>query len=165
MWAQSIQAPPAPASCSSTNEGPSSTTTSAKAPADLFPRAVAEHDPLEIWERTPGHRRDAGQRPHRCGRDCRGRHHQPARDRHRGWNRHTGEPVYNAVVWQDTRRIASAAVCRTRPRRPDLPTHGAAHYLLFRPQDSLDPGEREGAQARADAGDLLGNVDTWLIWN
>ena len=84
------------------------------------------------------------------------------------WDRNTGEPVHNALVWQDTRtdklvdellptaaRTASGTsrVCRSRPTSPGP----KVRWIL----DNVD-----GAREKAEAGDLIfGNMDTWLIWN
>ena len=78
----------------------------------ILPQAGwVEHDPIEIWERTQLGRADARleQRGPAGLRPGRARHHQPARDDRRV-EPHTGRPLYNAIVWQDTRtdRIASA---------------------------------------------------------
>ena len=82
------------------------------------------------------------------------------------WDRNTGEAVYNAIVWQDTRtdKICRRALEGRRPgpvprRRPacrSRPTSPArrSRWIL----DNVD-----GAQAKAEAGDLLfGNIDTWV---
>ena len=84
------------------------------------------------------------------------------------WNRHTGRPYYNAIVWQDTRtdRIASALDRDGRGevirRKAGLPpatyfSGGKLQWIL----ENVD-GVREAAQ-RGDA--LFGTPDTWLLWN
>lgn len=83
------------------------------------------------------------------------------------WNRHTGRPVCNAIVWQ----------CRrTGPICEELEAAGHAELIRSRTGLRLDPyfsGTKikwildhvPGARERAEAGDLLfGTVDTWLIW-
>ena len=81
------------------------------------------------------------------------------------WDRHTGRPIHNAIVWQCRR---TADICR------DL----AEHADLFRERtglllDAYFSGTKvkwildhvAGAREKAEAGDLLfGNIDTWLIW-
>ena len=135
----------------------------------IFPQSGwVEHDPLEIWERTrqvigatlASARIDAGEIA------AVGITNQ--RETAIVWNRHTGEPVYNAVVWQDTRtdricrRLQDAGHADLIYRRTGLPI--ATYFSGPKIRWILE--NVEGAQAQADAGDLLfGNVDTWLIWN
>ncbi|MDL2272185.1 glycerol kinase GlpK [Desulfovibrio sp. OttesenSCG-928-I05] len=83
------------------------------------------------------------------------------------WDKNTGEPVYNAIVWQDRR---TASVCDTLVRN--------GHADMIRKKTGLIPdayfsGTKaawildsvEGARARAEKGELLfGTVDTWLLW-
>src|SRR6185503_2404952 len=83
-------------------------------------------------------------------------------------DRNTGDPVYNAIVWQDTRtdKICDALMKdggqdRFRPKT-GLPV--ATYFSGPKVRWILD--NVDGAQARADAGDLMfGNMDTWVIWN
>ncbi|KXF82755.1 glycerol kinase GlpK [Enterovibrio coralii] len=83
------------------------------------------------------------------------------------WNRHTGKPIYNAIVWQCRR---TAPICE------QLKSDGYEDYILENTGLVVDPyfsGTKikwildhvEGAQALAEKGDLLfGTIDTWLIW-
>jgi len=83
------------------------------------------------------------------------------------WNRRTGQPVYNAIVWQDTRtaKIVEELGGGDQNRyqaRVGLPL--ATYFSGPKVKWILDnvPGAREAAQA----GDLImGNMDTWVIWN
>ena len=83
------------------------------------------------------------------------------------WDRHTGKPIHNAIVWQDRR---TAAICAELKAAGNEAMISARTGLLLEPYFSgtkigwiLD--NVEGARARATAGDLLaGTVDTWLIW-
>ena len=84
------------------------------------------------------------------------------------WDRNTGEPVYNALVWQDTRQqdivdSLSADGGQDRFReKTGLPL--ATYFSGTKVRWILD--NVEGARARAEAGDLMfGNIDTWCIWN
>ncbi len=84
------------------------------------------------------------------------------------WNKNTGEPVYNAIVWQ----------CRRTAEMIDQLTE-AGHDQMITQKTGLIPDAYfsaskiawildhvPGARAEADAGNLLfGTVDTWLIWN
>jgi glycerol kinase len=84
------------------------------------------------------------------------------------WNKHTGAPVHNALVWQDTRtndivNELSADGGQDRFReKVGLPL--ATYFSGTKVKWILD--NVEGARAAAEAGDLLfGNIDTWVIWN
>ena len=84
------------------------------------------------------------------------------------WDRTTGLPVYNALVWQDTR---GAELCQEWRRQPDLEKLVAEQTGL-----KIDPSfcaskmrwlldNVEGAREKAERGDvLLGTIDTWLVW-
>ncbi len=84
------------------------------------------------------------------------------------WDRATGKPVYNAIVWQDRR---TAGMCA------ELAKAGAEAEVRRRTGLLLDPyfsGTKiawildnvDGARARAERGELLfGTVDSWLVWN
>lgn len=84
------------------------------------------------------------------------------------WDRKTGEPVYNAIVWQDK---------RTAPTCEALKAKGLEDYVRHNTGlviDSYFSGTKvkwildnvPGARARAEKGELaFGTVDTWLIWN
>ncbi|WP_068087240.1 glycerol kinase GlpK [Polycladidibacter stylochi] len=83
------------------------------------------------------------------------------------WDRHTGEPVYNAIVWQDRR---TAELCAELKQQGLEPLFRQKTGLLLDPYFSgtkiawiLD--HVPGARQRAQAGDLLfGTVESWLIW-
>jgi glycerol kinase len=84
------------------------------------------------------------------------------------WNRTTGEPVYNALVWQDTRTqdiVTELSKDGGQDRfreKTGLPL--ATYFSGTKVKWVLD--NVEGARAKAEAGDLaFGNIDTWVIWN
>jgi glycerol kinase len=84
------------------------------------------------------------------------------------WDRKTGTPVYNAIVWQDKR---TASICE------ELKSRGLTDYVRQNTGlviDSYFSGTKikwildnvEGARAKANKGELaFGTIDTWLIWN
>ena len=83
------------------------------------------------------------------------------------WDKATGEPVHNAIVWQDTRTsdickaLTEAGHAETIFHKAGLPV--ATYFSGPKVRWMLD--NVPGLQERADAGDLLfGNVDTWLIY-
>jgi glycerol kinase len=125
-----------------------------------------EHDPLEIWQNTQLVAADA---LHRAGL---GSHDLAAvgitnqRETTLVWDRITGQPMHNAVVWQDT-RVDLLVADYTRDGGQDrfraqtgLPL--ASYFSALKLRWLLD--NIPGARLRAEAGDLLfGTIDTWLI--
>ena len=84
------------------------------------------------------------------------------------WDRHTGEPLANAIVWQDTRtaklvvELGGDAGPERYKARVGLPL--ATYFCGPKVRWLLD--NVEGARERAEAGDLLmGTIDSWLLWN
>ena len=84
------------------------------------------------------------------------------------WDRHTGKPVYNAIVWQDTRtkKIVEELGGDEGPDRfKDAVGLPLATYFTG-PKVKWILDNVDGARARADAGDLLmGTTDSWVLWN
>ncbi len=84
------------------------------------------------------------------------------------WDRHTGEPVYNAIVWQDRRTAAACQTLRAKPGNNE--SVRAKTGLILDPYFSATKirwilDNIADGQARATSGDLLfGTVDTWLLW-
>ena len=84
------------------------------------------------------------------------------------WDKTTGKPVYNAIVWQDTRtqKIVDelAGDERRRPVQGKVGLPLATYFSGPKIKWILD--NVEGAREKAEAGDLLfGNTDTWVLWN
>jgi len=83
------------------------------------------------------------------------------------WDRRTGEPLHNAIVWQDRR---TADRCRTLKDAGKEVEVSAATGLLLDPYFSATKSQWlldhiPGARARGERGELaLGTIDTWLIW-
>ena len=84
------------------------------------------------------------------------------------WDRTSGEPVYNAIVWQDTRtqdivdRVAGSAGPERFRQKTGLPL--ATYFSASKIAWILD--HVDGAREKAEAGDLLfGTPDTWVLWN
>ncbi|RBP63146.1 glycerol kinase [Brevibacterium sanguinis] len=135
----------------------------------IFPRAGwVEHDPVEIIDNTNEAIGQALTRAKINRHQLEGVGITNQRETTVVWNRRTGEPVYNAIVWQDTRtqRICEELAGDVGPERYKdrvglpLATYFAgpkAKWIL----DNVD-----GARTAAEAGDLLfGTMDSWLIWN
>lgn len=127
-----------------------------------------EHRPQEIWARTQEVIADALESAGLTAADLVAIGITNQRETTVVWDRFTGEPVSNAIVWQDTR---TDQICR------DLSTEGGPDR--FRASTGLPlatyfSGPKvvwildnvPGARARAEAGELLfGTIDTWIIWN
>jgi glycerol kinase len=81
------------------------------------------------------------------------------------WNRETGEPVYNAIVWQDTRTdelVRSYGDADQLRERVGLPLS----TYFSGPKIAWILEHVDGARERAEAGELaFGTIDTWLLWN
>ncbi|MCR2763987.1 glycerol kinase GlpK [Microbacterium sp. zg.B48] len=135
----------------------------------IFPRAGwVEHDPIEIWTNTQWVIAtvldDAGLAP----QDVAGLGITNQRETAIVWDRRTGRPVTNAIVWQDTRtqslidRLAADGGTDRFAERTGLPL--ATYFSASKIAWILD--SVPGARADAEAGHLLfGTPDTWVIWN
>jgi glycerol kinase len=143
--------------------------TAQKEHEQIYPQpGWVEHDPNEIWRRTQEVIADAmelrGLRP----RDLAAIGITNQRETTVVWNRRTGVPVANALVWQDM-RVGDEVAAMSRNGGPDrfraqtgLPI--STYFSSLKIAWLLDhvPGARE----QAEAGDLLfGNIDTFLIWH
>lgn len=84
------------------------------------------------------------------------------------WDKHTGEPVYNAIVWQDTRTaqiIKELAGEAGEDKYKPICGLGLSTYFAG-PKVKWILDNVAGARERAEAGDLLfGTIDTWVLWN
>ena len=120
----------------------------------ILPKAGwVEHNPVEIWERTASVIMSALNRPSCRPTDLAALGITNQRETALVWNRRTGRPYYNAIVWQDTRtdRIASAL---DRDGRGDVirqQGRTAAGHVLLRRQGAVDPRQRRrGARRRRE---------------
>ncbi len=134
-----------------------------------FPRpGWVEHDPEEIWSSQIGVAQEALSRAGLKARDLAGIGITNQRETTIVWDRRTGRPIHNAIVWQDRR---TADICER------LESDGLADLVRERTGLVIDPyfsGTKikwlldnvDGARERAEAGDLcFGTVDSWLAWN
>src|SRR6202789_4121601 len=135
----------------------------------ILPRSGwVEHNPIEIWERTTSVLMSTLNATNLSSKDIVALGITNQRETTLVWNRHTGRPYYNAIVWQDTRtdRIASAL---DRYGRGDVIRHKAGlppatYFAGGKLQWILD--NVEGVRAAAERGDaVFGTIDTWLLWN
>jgi glycerol kinase len=127
-----------------------------------------EHDPSEIWTRTGEVILGALQRGSLEPDDISAIGITNQRETTLVWDRHTGEHVYNAIVWQDTRtdEICDQLAQRGGQDRFRLKTGLPLATYFSGPKIKWILDNVESARERADRGDLLfGTIDTWLVWN
>ena len=134
-----------------------------------FPEAGwVEHDPIEIWDTQLETARDALAKAGLTASDIDSIGITNQRETTIVWDKNTGEPVYNAIVWQCRR---TADFCGELKAEGLMEKYRAKTGLLIDPYFS---GTKlrwilenvEGTRERAEKGELLfGTVETWLIWN
>lgn len=137
--------------------------------AQIYPKpGWVEHNPIEILNKTLEVVGNALRKADLTTQDIGAIGITNQRETTVVWNKHTGQPYYNAIVWQDTRTdtycnelAAKGGQDRLREKTGlPLATYFSGpkiHWFL----DQI-PGLREDAE-KGDA--LFGNIDTWLIWN
>ena len=135
----------------------------------IFPKpGWVEHDPLEIWERSVEVTRGALKKAGITAADLAAVGITNQRETAVVWDRKTGKPIHNAIVWQDTRTdqiVNEFAKDGGQDRLRDKVGLPLATYFSG-PKVKWMLDNVSGARAKADAGDLLfGNIDTWCIWN
>ncbi|WP_270352415.1 glycerol kinase GlpK [Microbacterium testaceum] len=134
----------------------------------IFPRAGwVEHDPLEIWRNTQEVIGLALSRADITRHDIAAVGITNQRETAVVWDKNTGKPVYNAIVWQDTR--TQTIVDRLADGDPEryksivglpLATYFSGTKIVWILENV------DGAREKAEAGDLLfGTTDTWVLWN
>jgi glycerol kinase len=136
----------------------------------LLPRAGwVEHDALEIWSNTRAVTAGAVAKADLSPGQLAAIGVTNQRETTVVWDRHTGTPIANAIVWQDTR---TQAICDRLAEHPN----GVGRYAerVGLPLATYFAGPKiawllenvPGARERAEAGDLLfGTIDSWLLWN
>ncbi len=135
----------------------------------IYPKpGWVEHDPLEIWVRTHEVMKGALEKGGIDANEIAAIGITNQRETAVVWNKHTGEPIYNAIVWQDTR---TDEICNSLAKdggqdrlraKTGLPL--ATYFSGPKIKWVLD--HIEDARELADSGDLMfGNMDTWIIWN
>ncbi len=134
----------------------------------LYPQdAWVEHDPEEIWQSVLEVCRRSLQQAEETGNEVAGIGITNQRETTLVWDRQTGKPIYNAIVWQDRR---TAAYCA------ELISAGNEELVAERTGLLIDPyfsatklgwilDHVAGARARAEIGELVfGTVDSFLLW-
>jgi glycerol kinase len=134
----------------------------------IFPNpGWVEHDPQEIWASQIGVAVEALGRAHLTAKDVAAIGITNQRETTIVWDRETGLPIHNAIVWQDRR---TADFCERLKHDGAGETVQAKTGLLIDAYFSASKirwilDNVAGARAKADAGKLaFGTVDTWLVW-
>jgi glycerol kinase len=135
----------------------------------IYPKAGwVEHDAQEIWSTQAGVAAEAVAAVGGNGQNLAAIGITNQRETTVVWERESGKPIYNAIVWQDRR---TAAYC------DELKAKGLAEKLQQKTGlvvDAYFSGTKvkwildnvEGARERAEKGELaFGTIDSWLIWN
>jgi glycerol kinase len=135
----------------------------------IYPKAGwVEHDAMEIWGTQSGVAREVLETAGILPQEIAAIGITNQRETAIVWDKNTGKPIYNAIVWQDRR---TAGIC------DELKAKGLEPYIRENTglvADAYFSGTKvkwilenvEGAREKAQRGDLLfGTVDTWLIWN
>ena len=135
----------------------------------IYPKpGWVEHDALDIWINTQEVMKGALKKANCSAADIVVIGVTNQRETAVVWEKSTGKPIYNAIVWQDTR---TDEVCN------ELAKDGGQDRLRSKtglPLATYFSGPKikwildhvDGARARAEKGELLfGNMDTWVIWN
>jgi glycerol kinase len=134
----------------------------------IFPKpGWVEHSPTEIWASQSGVATEALATADLTEHDIAAIGITNQRETTIVWDRETGEPVYNAIVWQDRRTAEFCDALRNKGQGaliqsktgllPDAYFSGSKINWILNNVD--------GARARAEAGKLaFGTVDSWLIW-
>ena len=133
----------------------------------IFPQeGWVEHDPLEIWTNIQEVIRSALSQAAATASDIAAIGITNQRETTVVWDRATGQPVYNAIVWQDLRtdqicKSFSETDAQAITQKTGLPV--ATYFSAPKIRWILD--NVSGARQKADAGELaFGTIDSWLIW-
>jgi len=134
----------------------------------IYPKSGwVEHDPLEIWATQSGVIKEVLEKASVKPDDLKAIGITNQRETTVVWDKNTGTPVYNAIVWQCRR---TAGICQS------MMDEGLGDYISESTGLIIDAyfsatkikwilDNVEGAREKAERGDLLfGTIDTWLIW-
>jgi glycerol kinase len=135
----------------------------------IYPQAGwVEHDPMEIWARTQDVVKGALEKAGATAADIAAVGVTNQRETTVVWDKKTGKPYYNAIVWQDTRTdkicnmLAEDGGQDRFRKKVGLPL--ATYFSGPKIRWMLD--NVDGLRAAAERGDaIFGNIDSWVIWN
>jgi glycerol kinase len=135
----------------------------------IFPQpGWVEHDPIEIWRNTESVIREALRKAGATAKDIAAVGITNQRETALVWDKTTGKPLYNAIVWQDTRtdkiinQLAEDGGMGRFQEKVGLPlaTYFSGPKIMWL-LENVAGLHKAAAEGRA----LFGNIDTWLIWN
>lgn len=135
----------------------------------IYPKpGLVEHDPMEIWQRSEEVIAGALNKSKVKASDLAAVGVTNQRETTVVWEKSSGKPVYNAIVWQDTR---TDQICNDLAKdggqdrlRPKTGLPLATYFSGPKIKWILD--NVDGVRERAQRGEVLfGNIDTWCIWN
>ena len=134
----------------------------------IFPRpGWVEHDPMEIWSSQLSVAREALAAVHADAKDVAAIGITNQRETTLVWDKASGQPIGNAIVWQDRR---TAELCERLAAEGLGPLFSSHTGLLLDPYFSATKlvwvlGQDPSLRARAERGELaFGTVDSWLVW-
>lgn len=134
-----------------------------------FPKpGWVEHDPLEIWSKQAGVVAEATTKKGLNGKNIAAIGITNQRETVVVWDKKTGNPVYNAIVWQDKRTSEYCNQLKEEGKEKMIQEKTGlvidSYFSATKVKWILD--NVEGARTKAENGELiLGTIDTWLIWN
>lgn len=135
----------------------------------IYPQpGYVEHDPMEIWSSQLAVTIEAMAKVNLSSKDIAGIGITNQRETTIVWDRHTGKPVYNAIVWQCRRTSEMIDELKKTELAKKIPSITGlvpdAYFSASKIRWILD--NVEGAKEKAQQGDLLfGTVDSWLVYN
>ena len=135
----------------------------------IYPKpGWVEHNPMEIWERTQEVMKSALAKSKLQLSDLAAIGVTNQRETTVVWDKATGKPVYNAIVWQDTRTDTICNELAKDGGQDRFRTHVGLPLATYfsGPKIKWILDNVPGVRAKAEKGEVLfGNIDTWVIWN
>lgn len=135
----------------------------------LFPNpGWVEHDAEEIWQTQAGVFKQVMMQLQLCSADIAGIGITNQRETTVVWERRTGKPIYNAIVWQDRRTADECTLLKEAGLEPMVKSKTGlvidAYFSATKVRWILD--HVDGAREKAERGELaFGTIDSWLVWN
>jgi len=135
----------------------------------LFPHpGWVEHDAEEIWQTQAGVFKQVMMQMQLCPADIAGIGITNQRETTVVWDRRTGKPIYNAIVWQDRRTAGECTRLKEAGLEPMVNAKTGlvidAYFSATKVRWILD--HVDGAREKANRGELaFGTIDSWLAWN
>jgi len=135
----------------------------------IFPKpGWVEHDPAEIWSTQIGVAAEAVSKAKLKSENIEAIGITNQRETTIVWDRETGEPVYNAIVWQDRRTAEFCDELISQGYEDKIRQKTGlvidAYFVATKVKWILE--NVKGARKKAEAGKLVfGTIDTWLVWN